>query len=88
MLTDDRLVKVKVSTQVLGELLRGRCMPVGETDAPQDLEVVATEQNFDGIHGKWFWVYLRSESFAVVPEGALVPEHTPFIYTRTGTTMN
>jgi hypothetical protein len=80
-----KIARVQISKEYFELILRGefRLRPNAtiETDAPKDLEVIGLSipQRFIGfLHT--LEVYVKSESFADVPEGSEPPVISPFVY--------
>ncbi len=81
-MSDKRVAKVRVSGELLSQILSGQ---VGskpdttiETDAPGDLRVIGVAgvpNTFDT-----FWLYVESQTFESVPECAEPPEIPSFTY--------
>jgi hypothetical protein len=51
-----------------------------ESNAPKDLKVLGLRTIYD-FYPYTFWVYVESEEFENIPEGAEPPEIEPFVYT-------
>ena len=72
----NRLAKVKIHYEVLADLLQARSNFSRSvwSDAPPDLEIVDIGADWKDRVSRVFWAIVRSESFAPVIEGALMPE--------------
>lgn len=74
--TDFRWRRVKVSSALLSEFLRGAARPVRVTTAPPDLIVIGLVQVLSGPAG-WYEFVVWSATFDPVPNDGTRPE-TPF----------
>jgi hypothetical protein len=83
-MVENRFARVRVSTGILQQVLRGEGMrQSNRTTAPDDLQVVGVEQPPHAI-GQWFWCICTSRRFKRVKEGDDIPIIEPFIYYNDG----
>ena len=79
-MTTIKVAKLRFSAQLMQSILKGDWSVLcRKTTAPEDLEVLGVEQPPDGI-GHWFYVIVKSNTFAAIPEGADLPEIDAFSY--------
>jgi len=80
-----RVARMRISKEILEVILRAdvgtRPNTTIETNAPKDLKVLGLGNVKGLIYPHTFEVYVESETFDDVPEGADPPEIDAFIYT-------
>lgn len=75
-----KIGRLRLSADLLQSILKGDWSKAcSRTNAPEDLEVLGVEQPPHAV-GLWFYVIVRSDTFAAIPEGAELPEIKPFVY--------
>lgn len=74
--TDFRWRRIKVSSDMINELLRGAAAPIQFTTAPPDLTVIGLTHVQPGPQG-WYEFVVWSATFEPVPHGDGLP-YEPF----------
>lgn len=75
-----KIARLRLSAELLQSILRGDwSRACRKTTAPEDLAVLGVEQPPHAV-GQWFYVIVKSKTFAAIPEGAEPPEVKPFTY--------
>ena len=80
-----KIAKMRVSKEYLEMVLRADVFTqpntIVKSNAPKDLEVLGLDQSRLELFGSaTFWVYVTSDTFKEIPEGADIPEIPPFTY--------
>lgn len=74
-----RLGRLRLSFNLVADLIRGDVARITKTTAPDDLQVLGVYPA-DERAGLYLWVICESSTFAEVLEGQLIPEIEPFTY--------
>lgn len=82
-----RIARVKISKEFFEMCLKADFgntpNSIVTSDAPKDLEVIGIAYSVEQfLQPTTFDIYVRSETFQDVPEGAEIPRIKPFLYTK------
>jgi len=72
MKRERRVAKVLMTYVLLEHVLHGLVSPA-RSSLPHDAKVIDVGANWEDRNLQQFWVVLESESFALVPEGSVIP---------------
>src|SRR3972149_3839667 len=72
MKRERRVAKVLMTYVLLEHVLHGLVSPA-RSSLPHDAKVIDVGANWEDRNLQQFWVVLESESFALVPEGSVLP---------------
>lgn len=75
-----KIMRVKVNFEFLAKMLKIKQDKIIVSNAPEDLEVIQIESDFDLGFNKICYMYCYSDTFEPVPEGEKIPDHPGIIY--------